>query len=151
MEREIGTVTKGLVQGLDDLEIRWRVETIQYIVALLRSAGILRRVPETWGDLLSLKLQWETISVTFIMIIIMMEIRERIQTIQTTAQFRRARILRGVLETRRDLLSLSLQWKTTSYRWCEKLAGCIMIIIMIIIVIIIIIIILGPCLRTKKL
>ena len=30
--------------------------------ALLRSARILRRVLETWGDLLSLSLQWKTIS-----------------------------------------------------------------------------------------
>ena len=29
---------------------------------LLRTARILRRVLETWGDLLSLKLQWKTIS-----------------------------------------------------------------------------------------
>ena len=54
-------VTKGLVQGLEDLKIRRRVETIQ-TAALLKKARILRRVLETWGDLLSLKLQWETIS-----------------------------------------------------------------------------------------
>ena len=40
-----GTVTKGLIQGLEDLEIRGRVETIQ-----TRSARIL-----------SFKLQWQTI------------------------------------------------------------------------------------------
>ena len=57
----LGTVTKGLVQGLEDLEIKGWVKTIQTI-ALLRSARILRRVLETWGYLLSLKLQWETIS-----------------------------------------------------------------------------------------
>ena len=57
----LGTVTKGLVQGLEDLEIRGQVETIQ-TTALLRSASILRRVLETWGDLLSLKFPWETIS-----------------------------------------------------------------------------------------
>ena len=45
----LGTVTKGLVKGLENLEIRERVETIQ-ITALLRSARILRRV------------QWKTIS-----------------------------------------------------------------------------------------
>ena len=54
----LGKVTKVLVQGLKDLEIRGRVDTIQ-ITALLRSARILRRVLETWGDLLSLKLQGE--------------------------------------------------------------------------------------------
>ena len=42
----IGTVTKGLVQRLEDLEIRGRVETIK-TTALLRSARILRRVLET--------------------------------------------------------------------------------------------------------
>ena len=46
----LGTVTKGLIKGLEDLEIRGRVETIQ-TTALLRSARILRRVLETWGDL----------------------------------------------------------------------------------------------------
>ena len=55
------TITKGLVLGLKNLEITERVETIQ-TAAFLRSAGILRRVLETWGDFLLLKLQWETIS-----------------------------------------------------------------------------------------
>ena len=57
----LGTVTKGLLKGLEDLEVGGRVETIQ-TTALLRTARILRRVLETWGDLLSLKLQWKTIS-----------------------------------------------------------------------------------------
>ena len=56
----LGTVTKELLKGLEDLEIRGRVETIQTTV-LLRTARILRRILETWGDLLSLKLQWKTI------------------------------------------------------------------------------------------
>ena len=56
------TVTKGLLKSLEDLEIRGRVETIQ-TTALLRTARILRRVLETWADLLSLKLQWKTIGV----------------------------------------------------------------------------------------
>ena len=55
----LATVTKGLVQGLDDLEIRGRAEAIQ-ITALLRSDRILRRVLETQGDLLSFTLQWKT-------------------------------------------------------------------------------------------
>ena len=42
----LGIVTKGLVQGLEDLEITGRVEIIQ-TTALLRSARILRRVLET--------------------------------------------------------------------------------------------------------
>ena len=56
-----GIVTKGLLKGLEDLKVGGRVETIQ-ITTLLRTARILRRVLETWGDLLSLKLQWKTIS-----------------------------------------------------------------------------------------
>ena len=51
-----GTITKGLLKGLEDLEVGGWVETIQ-MTALLRTARILRRVLETWGDLLSLKLQ----------------------------------------------------------------------------------------------
>ena len=39
----LGTVTKGLIKGLEDLEIRGRGETFQ-TTALLRSARILRRV-----------------------------------------------------------------------------------------------------------
>ena len=41
----LGKVTKGLIQGLEDLEIIGRVETFQ-TTALLRSARILRRVLE---------------------------------------------------------------------------------------------------------
>ena len=55
-----GTVTKGLLKGQEDLEIGGRVETIE-TTALLRTARILRSVLETWGDLLSLRLQWKTI------------------------------------------------------------------------------------------
>ena len=57
----LGTITKGLLKGREDLEVGGRVETIQ-MTALLRTSRILRRVLETWGDLLSLKLQWKTIS-----------------------------------------------------------------------------------------
>ena len=42
----VSTVTKRLVQGLGDLEIRGRLENIQ-TTALLRSTRILRRVLET--------------------------------------------------------------------------------------------------------
>ena len=56
-----GTVTEGLLKGPEDLEVGGRVETIQ-TTALLKTARILRRVLETWGDLLSIKLQWKTIS-----------------------------------------------------------------------------------------
>ena len=55
----LGTITKGLLKGPEDLEVGRRVETIQTTV-LLRTARILRRVLETWGDLLSLKLQEKT-------------------------------------------------------------------------------------------
>ena len=42
----LGIVTKGLVQWLEDLEVKGRVETIQ-TTALLRSARILGRILET--------------------------------------------------------------------------------------------------------
>ena len=54
------TVAKGLLKGQEDLEVGGRLETIQ-TTALLRTARILRRFLETWGDLLLLKLQWNTI------------------------------------------------------------------------------------------
>ena len=57
----LGTITKGLLKGMKDLEIGGPVETIE-TTALLRTARILRRVLATWGDLLSLKLQCKTIS-----------------------------------------------------------------------------------------
>ena len=57
----LGSVTKGFIQGLEDLEIRGRVETIQ-TTALLKSARILWRGLVTWGDLLLLKLLRKTIS-----------------------------------------------------------------------------------------
>ena len=41
-----GTETKGLLKGLEDLEVGGPVETIQ-TTALLRTARILRRVLET--------------------------------------------------------------------------------------------------------
>ena len=57
----LGTVLRGLKKGLEDLEIEGWIETIQ-TSALLKSARILRRVLETWGDLLSLGLLWKIIS-----------------------------------------------------------------------------------------
>ena len=43
----LGTIPKGLVRRLEELEIGGRAKTIQ-TTALLRSAGILRSVLETW-------------------------------------------------------------------------------------------------------
>ena len=42
----LGAITKGLIQGLEDLEIIGRLETIKS-TALFRSAKILREVLET--------------------------------------------------------------------------------------------------------
>ena len=50
----LGTFPKGLESGQEELEIGGRV--------LIKSARIQRRVLKTGGDLLSLKLQWKTIS-----------------------------------------------------------------------------------------
>ena len=52
----LGTIAKGLLEGLEELEVGRQVETIQ-TTALLRTARILRRVLVTWEDLLSLRLQ----------------------------------------------------------------------------------------------
>ena len=41
-----GTVTKGLLKGLEDLDVGGRLETLQTI-ALLKTVRILRRVRET--------------------------------------------------------------------------------------------------------
>ena len=57
----IRTVTKRLLKGLEDLVVGGRLETIQ-TTTLLRTARILKSVMETWEDLLSLRLQWKTIS-----------------------------------------------------------------------------------------
>ena len=54
----LGKILRCLMRELEKLEIRRRVNTIQ-TTALLRSARILRRVLETWGDLLLLRLQWK--------------------------------------------------------------------------------------------
>ena len=54
-----GTVTKRLLKGMEALEVGGRVETIQ-TTALLRTARILRRIRKTWGDLLSIMLQWKS-------------------------------------------------------------------------------------------
>ena len=72
----LGRISKGLKKILENLEIRERVETIQTI--LLKSARILRRVLETWGDLLSQPpvrnhlqtLVWKTFKKSQIIIII---------------------------------------------------------------------------------
>ena len=57
----LGMVTKGFLKGLEDLEVGGRVENIQ-TTALLKTARTPRRVTDTWGDLLSLNIQWKTIS-----------------------------------------------------------------------------------------
>ena len=50
-----------------------------------------------------------------------LEVGGWVETIQTTALLRTASIPRRVLETWGDLLSPNLQWKTISFRKCEKL------------------------------
>ena len=52
----LGTVPRSLKRGTKEREIGDWVE-INQTTELLRSAKILRRVPVTWGDLVSLKLQ----------------------------------------------------------------------------------------------
>ena len=50
-----GTVSKDLKRGLEEMEIGEQTELIQ-IIELLRSSRILKRVLETWRDLMSLRL-----------------------------------------------------------------------------------------------
>ena len=52
----IRTIPRDLINGLENLQIRGQVETIQK-TALLRSVRILRIVLEISGDILSLKPQ----------------------------------------------------------------------------------------------
>ena len=54
----LGTIIKGLVQRLEEMEIIGRVETIQ-TTEWLRSVRIPKRILETWEELLSLKFQWK--------------------------------------------------------------------------------------------
>ena len=56
----LSTVIRRLVQGLEDAEVGGCVEKIQ-TTALMRSVEILRRVLETWGNILSLILQRKTL------------------------------------------------------------------------------------------
>ena len=56
-----GTVTKASLKVMEDLKMGGWVETIQ-TAALLRTVKILRKVLETWEDLLLLKLLRKTIS-----------------------------------------------------------------------------------------
>ena len=64
----LGMVYKVLEREQEQLEIRGRAETIQ-TAALLRSTRILRRVLETWRDLLSLTPQWKAISCNTIIVL----------------------------------------------------------------------------------
>ena len=132
------TVTKGLVKAQKDLEIRVLVETIQ-TTALLRSAWILRRVLETWNAdgknsegvriIIEVVIPVEIDSLgTVIKGLVLgledLEIRGWVETIQTIASLISARILRRVLETLGDLLSLktpvknlqlTMMWKTLKW------------------------------------
>ena len=53
---ELRTIPKVLLRRLLELEIEWRVETIQTTELFRRLARILRRVLKTWEDLLSFRL-----------------------------------------------------------------------------------------------
>ena len=51
----LSRIPKGLVKGIEEFEIRGGAETIQ-TTTLPRSGRIPRKVPETGGDFLSLRL-----------------------------------------------------------------------------------------------
>ena len=83
-------------------------------------------------------LQLQLLIIQIIRRVEVLEIGEQIETIQTTALLRSTRILRRILKTWKDLLSLSLLWKTIKLRLSEKLARSKIIITIIIIIIIIV-------------
>ena len=66
----LGTIPKGLVKELGDIEIRGQVETIQTI-ALLKSARILWRFQDTWINVKNS--QKSKIVIIIIIIIIIMK------------------------------------------------------------------------------
>ena len=77
----------------------------------------------TWGDLLSLRLQWKTTIVSWCKKLLRLEtwgdlLSLRLQWKTTIVSWCK-KLLR--LETWGDLLSLRLQWKTTIVSWCKKL------------------------------
>ena len=149
----LSRVTKKLVIGLEDMEIRGRVETIQYwdrpdpapllendthkllwhfdiqtdhpISARRPDLIVITKNYLTW----ELKKKLWNINVTTIPSVIgafgtvtkgllkgleNLEVGGQVETIQTTALLKTARILRGVLETWGNLVSLNLPWKTIS-------------------------------------
>ena len=55
------TVYKGLEKRLKESDIRGRSDNLQTI-GLLKLNRILRRVLDTWGEILSLRLQWKITS-----------------------------------------------------------------------------------------
>ena len=58
----LGTITKGLLRGLEGLEVGGRVETIQNDSTAKNGQNPETSPGDLRGDLLSLKLQWKTIS-----------------------------------------------------------------------------------------
>ena len=56
----LSTVTKGLVQGLEDLEIKRRAETIHSIIEIVQNT---EKSPDDLSRLLSLKRQWKTLKI----------------------------------------------------------------------------------------
>ena len=94
----LGTVHKSLESGLEELEIRKKIETIQ-TTSLLRSTRILRRVLEIWGDTDSTE---QTAAESGVKISPGVKQRD---------WQRLARIQRGVLEIWGDLLLLKLLWR----------------------------------------
>ena len=138
----ISTVTEGLIKGLGELEIKWLVENLNSCIIEIGNYW-----EEFWrleqicshsdsSERLSALVIVKNSQIIIILIIIIifanfplffffgledLEVGGRVETIQTTALLKTARILGRVLATWGDLLSLNLQWKTISLRWCDKL------------------------------
>ena len=127
----LGTITTRIIKRPGGLGSWWMGRTIQ-MTALLRTARMLRRVLETWGDLLSLNLQWKN------QLTLMWKILNNNNNNRNHHFYRIVEIGHNTEKSPGDLLSLRLQWKIISWRWWENLQGIIIIIIIIIIMMMII-------------
>ena len=102
------TVPKVFEKQLEELEIRGLTETIQ-TTPLIKLVRILRRVLETWGDLLSLEIHWKPSANTVL---------KNLQGIFTPLEF-----FPSVLA---DGFSLEFEWQqvSTSLQDSSQYSGC---------------------------
>ena len=146
----LGTIPNGLVTGLEALEIRWFGWFVWWhinLCMLFNAKAILLEeqwwcyLTHNWGDKgvhtfpkgicpkvnVIARLEFELACYDFADHRFnhyttghLLEIRGRVETIQTTILLRSARILRRVMETWEDLLSFKIEGKKPSGNACVK-------------------------------